>query len=109
MVQRFSNRVAKPASGPDCSVPAIGWPGMTATPGGAAAAIASPTAPLTEPTSDRMAPGSRPRAPAMAAGADRGRRHGEDDQVGAARRLGRVGDHLVGHAQLDHPRAHRRR
>ena len=32
MHQRPSNNSAKPASGPDCSVPAIGWAGMKCTP-----------------------------------------------------------------------------
>ena len=31
MVQRPSNSSAKPAAGPECSVPAIGWPGMKCT------------------------------------------------------------------------------
>ena len=32
MHQRSSNRLAKPASGPDCSVPAMGWAGRKCTP-----------------------------------------------------------------------------
>ncbi len=57
MHQRFSNRSAKPASGPDFSVPASGWPGMKCTPAGTCGCICAMTDALVEPTSVRIAPG----------------------------------------------------
>ncbi len=48
-------------------MPAIGWPGITKTPAGAAAARAFPTSPFTEPTSVSVAPGFSPGAQASAA------------------------------------------
>ena len=58
-VQRLSNSEAKPASGPECSVPAIGWVGTKCTPSGTCGPTASTTAALTEPTSITVAPGFR--------------------------------------------------
>ena len=57
--QRPSNSVSKPASGPVFSVPAIGWPGTKWTPSGKCGVTESSAAPLTEPTSETMAPGDR--------------------------------------------------
>ena len=57
--QRPTNRSGKPADGPECSVPAIGWPGMKCTPAGTIGSSAFITWPFTEPTSERMAPGER--------------------------------------------------
>ncbi len=51
------NISAKPAAGPECSVPATGWPGMKCTPAGTKGPRSRSAAPLTEPTSVRMAPG----------------------------------------------------
>ncbi len=68
MVQRPSNNSAKPASGPDCSVPAIGWPGTKCTPAGTCGAMSRTTAAFTEPTSVRMAPGCRCGAISAASG-----------------------------------------
>ena len=59
MHQRPTNSSAKPASGPECSVPATGWAGTKCTPAGRCGAISRSTEPLTEPTSDTIAPGLR--------------------------------------------------
>ena len=59
MHQRPSNNAAKPAAGPDRSVPAMGWPGTKWTPSGTCGAMAAITDALVEPTSVRIAPGSR--------------------------------------------------
>src|ERR1700679_3821973 len=59
MHQRLSNRLAKPDSGPEYSVPARGWAGTNATPGGTDGAISRIAAFFTEPTPDRMAPAAR--------------------------------------------------
>ena len=59
MHQRFSNNSAKPASGPECSVPATGWAGTKCTVSGRCAPMSRTTEPLTEPTSDTTAPGLR--------------------------------------------------
>ena len=56
MHQRLRNSVANPASGPDCSVPATGWAGTRCALDGRCGAIAAITAPLTEPTSETIAP-----------------------------------------------------
>src|SRR5580692_9766469 len=59
MHQRLTKSSAKPESGPESSVPATGCAGMRLTPAGTCGARSRSTAPLTEPTSDRMAPGLR--------------------------------------------------
>ena len=59
MHQRLTNSSAKPASGPEYSVPATGCAGTKCTPAGICGAISRSTAPLTEPTSETIAPGSR--------------------------------------------------
>jgi hypothetical protein len=82
MHQRLWNRSANPASGPEYSVPAIGWPGMRSTPSGMWGATSRTTACLTEPTSVTMAPGAStgPISCAMrGAGADGDAQH---DQIG---------------------------
>src|SRR6478736_7941071 len=56
MLQRPLNSVAKPASGPEFSVPATGWAGTKDTPSGRCGETASTTEPLTEPTSETIAP-----------------------------------------------------
>ena len=58
MHQRLWNSVAKPESGPECSVPATGCAGTKCTPGGRCGCTCATTAPLTEPTSETIAPGS---------------------------------------------------
>ncbi len=55
MHQRFTKRPAKPASGPDCSVPATGWAGTSRTCEGSNGARVEITAVLTEPTSVTIA------------------------------------------------------
>src|SRR5580704_4832421 len=57
MHQRSTNSSAKPASGPECSVPATGCAGTKCTPLGMCGPISRTMAPLTEPTSDTIAPG----------------------------------------------------
>src|SRR5207237_9575391 len=57
MHQRLSNNSAKPASGPECSVPATGCAGTKCTARGTFGAIALTTAALTDPTSETTAPG----------------------------------------------------
>ena len=56
MHQRFWNSVAKPASGPEHSVPAIGCAGTKWTPSGRCGATCSMTAFFTEPTSVSITP-----------------------------------------------------
>src|SRR5579871_785340 len=56
--QRSSNNSAKPASGPECSVPATGCAGTRWACFGTCGAMSRNTAPLTEPTSETMAPGA---------------------------------------------------
>ena len=57
--QRPSNSSAKPASGPEYSVPAIGWAGTKCTPSGTSGPTSRITDCLVEPTSVRIAPGAR--------------------------------------------------
>src|SRR5271154_906709 len=57
MHHRFTNNVANPASGPDCSVPATGCAGTRWACSGRWGAIAAITSVFTEPTSDTTAPG----------------------------------------------------
>ena len=67
------------------------------------------TAPLTEPTSDTVAPGARCgpiSSRDRAAGADR---NADDDEIGAGDRGGVGLDHLVGQAELGDAPARRRR
>ena len=59
MHQRLMNSSAKPESGPECSVPATGCAGTKCALGGKCGAMSRTTAPLTEPTSETMAPGLR--------------------------------------------------
>src|SRR5208282_6241176 len=54
--QRLTKREAKPASGPERSVPATGWAGMKSACRGRSGVSVAITAPLTEPTSDTIAP-----------------------------------------------------
>src|SRR6476469_319975 len=67
MHQRCRNNVAKPASGPEYSVPATGWAGMKCTPSVTCGATAAMTPLFTEPTSERIAPALRCGAAARAA------------------------------------------
>src|SRR5690606_2205502 len=62
MHQRLTKSSAKPASGPEYSVPATGCAGTKCTPAGICGAISRTTAALTEPTSETVAPGARWRA-----------------------------------------------
>lgn len=55
----LAEKTGKPASGPDFSVPASGWPGMKCTLSGICGAICAMTEALVEPTSVTMAPGFR--------------------------------------------------
>ena len=107
MHQRLMNSSAKPASGPECSVPATGCAGTKCTPAGRCGAMSRTTAPLTEPTSETIAPGLRCGAISCgdrAAGADR---DAEDDEIGAGDRGGVGFDHAVGDAEFDDARAGR--
>ena len=61
-------QLGKAGLGPDCSVPAIGWPGTKCTPSGTCGAMSRTTAAFTEPTSVRMAPGRRCGAISAASG-----------------------------------------
>ena len=60
MHQRLKKRVEKPASGPECSVPATGCAGTKWTPPGRNGSTCATTDFLTEPTSDTMEPGLSP-------------------------------------------------
>jgi hypothetical protein len=87
MHQRPLNRLAKPASGPEFSVPATGWAGMMRVPRPLRPAPRPRLATLLEPTSEITASGrSAGRARGVAHGQ---RRHAEDHQIGAGHRLGR--------------------
>ena len=57
MHQRPSNSSGKPASGPECSVPAIGWPGTKCTPSGMKGPRSRRTERLDEPVSVTIMPG----------------------------------------------------
>src|SRR5271154_6558605 len=57
MHQRPTNSSAKPASGPEYSVPATGCAGTKCTPSGRCGPMSRTMAPLTEPTSETVAPG----------------------------------------------------
>src|SRR5208282_2365600 len=59
MHQRPTKSAAKPASGPEYSVPATGCAGTKCTPAGKCGAMSRSTAPLTEPTSETVAPRAR--------------------------------------------------
>ena len=92
MHQRLTKSSAKPASGPECSVPATGWAGdeMRRRPE-CAAPFAAMTSPLTEPTSETIAPGFRcgtDLARNRSAGADR---HAHDDEIGTGHGGGGAG------------------
>ena len=102
MHQRLTNSSAKPASGPEYSVPATGCAGTKCTLFGRCGAMSRTTAPLTEPTSETMAPGARCGADLRrhrAAGADR---NADDDEIGAFDRGGIALDHLIGQPELGH-------
>ena len=88
MHQRLTNSSAKPASGPECSVPATGCAGTKCTSAGRCGAMSADHRALTEPTSETIAPASRCGADLLrdrAAGADR---DADDDEVGAVDRRG---------------------
>ena len=57
MHQRLTNSSGKPEFGPEFSVPATGCAGIRCTPFGMYGAMSFRTWPLTEPTSDTIAPG----------------------------------------------------
>src|ERR1043166_3927787 len=59
MHQRLTNNSANPASGPEYSVPATGCAGTKCAVFGKCGAMSRTTAPLTEPTSDTVAPAAR--------------------------------------------------
>ena len=108
MHQRLWNSVAKPASGPLCSVPATGCAGMTVAPGSASRS-ASATLALDEPTSLTIASAGRSAAIAARRRAHRADRHAEDDQIGIGhRRAGGVGDIVAQARRSAARRAHRR-
>ena len=69
MHQRFSKSVEKPASGPEYSVPATGCAGTIDTEDGRCCCKASTTVPLTEPTSETIAPAFKCLAISMATSA----------------------------------------
>ena len=93
MHQRCWNRVAKPASGPLCSVPATGWAGMTVWPGSAARSAWVIDC-LDEPTSLIIASGGSCRGAMPARGpAIAPDRHAEDHEVrSATASIARVAD-----------------
>src|SRR5262245_54509678 len=94
MHQRLMKSSAKPESGPECSVPATGCAGTKWTPAGICGDISRTMAPLTEPTSETMAPDfGRHRA----AGADG---DAEDDEVGIFHGFDIDLDHAVDNAEL---------
>ena len=109
MHQRLMKSSAKPESGPECSVPATGCAGTKWTFVGRCGAMSRTIAPLTEPTSETIAPGFEERRDLLrdrAAGADR---NAEDHEVGVLDGF-RVGlQHAVDDAELLHPRAGFRR
>ena len=84
MHQRSSNISAKPASGPECSVPATGWPGTKWTPAGSDGCRSRMTAALDR--ADIGDDGARRQRRADAAGRSRHRpkRRADDDEIGAA-------------------------
>src|SRR5919197_858046 len=59
MHQRSTNSSAKPASGPEFSVPATGWAGTKCTPAGMCGDMSRTIMPFTEPTSETIVPGAR--------------------------------------------------
>ena len=102
MHQRLTNNSAKPASGPEYSVPATGCAGTKCTFFGRCGPMSRMIEPLTEPTSETVAPGAKMRADLLgdrAAGADR---NADDDQIGAFDRGGIAFHHLIGEAELGH-------
>ncbi len=104
MHQRFSNSSAKPASGPECSVPATGCAGTKCTLFGRCWPMSRTTEPFTEPTSDTTAPALRCGPNLLGDRAARADRHADDHQIGPLDRL-RVGlHHSVGDAKLGHAR-----
>ena len=99
------NSSAKPESGPECSVPATGCAGTKCTPAGRCGAMSRTTAPLTEPTSETIAPGLRCGAISLgdrAAGADR---DAEDHEIGILHGIDVGFHHAVDDAEFAHPRA----
>ena len=105
MHQRLTNSSAKPASGPEYSVPATGWAGTKCTFFGRCGPMSRTMEPLTEPTSDTVASGARCGPIALAdraAGADR---NADDDEIGAFDRGGIGFHHLIGQPELGHPLA----
>src|SRR4051812_21692516 len=68
MHQRLMKSSGKPESGPECSVPATGWAGTKWTPCGICGPMSRAMAPLTEPTSETIAPASRNGAISSATG-----------------------------------------
>ena len=86
MHQRLIKRAEKPASGPDCSVPATGWAGTRRACAGSKGSRAEITAPLTDPTSETIAPtfkALRDRLPDRLVGADGG---AKNDAIGVSDR-----------------------
>ena len=96
IVQRPSNSSAKPDSGPEYSVPAIGWPGMKWTPSGTCGPISRTTALFTEPASVRIAPGCEVRRDFRRERAECADRRAKDHKVRALDGIGGVLVDLVG-------------
>ena len=98
MVQRLSKSSAKPASGPECSVPATGCAGTKCTTSADAAASAG--SPTPSPSRHRRrsrrasAPARSPSRPPA-----RADRHGSDDEIGAGGGIG--GARRVAVAELE--------
>ena len=87
MHQRLMNSSAKAGIRTGCSVPATGCAGTKWTPAARCGAMSRTTAPLTEPTSETIAPAARKGAISCgdrAAGADG---NAEDDEVGVLHRF----------------------
>ena len=86
MHQRLVKSSAKPEFGPDCSVPATGWPGMKCTPGGICGPTSRTTARLDRADIGDDGAGLQRRRDLRgdrSAGADR---HAQDDEIGILHR-----------------------
>ena len=84
MHQRPSNNSAKPAAGPDCSVPAMGWAGMRCTPSGTCGPTSRITAAFTDRHRQRSHPVFRCGAISSASIAETADRRAKDDEIGVA-------------------------
>ena len=109
MHQRLMNSSAKPESGPECSVPATGCAGTKCTLAGKCGAMSRTTAPLTEPTSETIAPGFRWAAISCATGPQAPTGMQRITRSASFYGLGIGLDHAVDDAEFLDPRAGLRR